>query len=87
MPDIKPADITPGTVFPSPRVEEGRVRAVCPFGACTHGEDRSGSVHVYSMQHGTHFFIALIDYEPLHVCDGTCDVFDPDHATANRSQQ
>lgn len=66
MTTIMPTELTKGHRFPSPRLEEGPVTAVCDFGRCTHDE-RPTSIHVRDSR-GGQFFIALPD-DPIHICD------------------
>lgn len=61
-----PSELTSGTVFRSPRKEEGNVTVVCDWGRCSH-DNRPESVHVrgvYDTRFGptrSEFFIALPD--------------------------
>ncbi|MCA1781852.1 MAG: hypothetical protein ABR616_10890 [Dermatophilaceae bacterium] len=71
-------EVSIGDRFPSPRREEGVVRAVCGFAACQHGhEDRVDHVHVAGAT--GQWFIALIRDEEMHVCDDDCPSFLGEH--------
>lgn len=61
-------DIKAGDLFPSPREDEGTVRALENYGACIM-DDRPDSVLVESLRWRTTFFIALASSENLHICD------------------